>query len=137
MATSRWWWLNVLVILATLGKLSSSQEAQRCDPSYCRLPECFCGGSQIPGGLKKENTPQFVLLTFDDAVNGLNKEFFKDLFHKRLNPNGCPIKVKYLSTFLSCFTYSVIRIVNYVVAAISLIMVEPKLSNKIEKYYFS
>ena len=93
MAATSSWWLKLLAIVATLGRLSSSQDAQRCDPSYCRLPDCFCGGSRIPGGLKKENTPQFVLLTFDDAVNGLNKEFFKDLFKNRLNPNGCPIKV--------------------------------------------
>ena len=46
---------------------------------------------QIPGGLKKEKTPQFVLLTFDNAVNGLNKDFFKDLFHKRLNSNICSV----------------------------------------------
>ena len=99
MGTSKCCWLKLLLIVATLGRLSSSQEAQRCDPSYCRLPDCFCGGTKIPGDLKKDKTPQFVLLTFDDAVNGLNQKFFKDLFKNRLNPNGCPIKVKtYLLT---------------------------------------
>ena len=83
----------IVLVFATLGRLSFAQEAERCDPSYCRLPNCFCGGSKIPGGLKTENTPQFVLLTFDDAVNGLNKEFFSKLFENRINPNGCPIKV--------------------------------------------
>ena len=102
MAATSSWWLKLLAIVATLGRLSSSQDAQRCDPSYCRLPDCFCGGSRIPGGLKKENTPQFVLLTFDDAVNGLNKEFFKDLFKNRLNPNGCPIKVTTYMRELKC-----------------------------------
>ena len=99
MGTSKCCWLKLLLIVATLGRLSSSQEAQRCDPSYCRLPDCFCGGTKIPGDLKKDKAPQFVLLTFDDAVNGLNQKFFKDLFKNRLNPNGCPIKVKtYLTT---------------------------------------
>ena len=84
----------IVLVFATLGRLSLAQEAERCDPSYCRLPNCFCGGSKIPGGLKTENTPQFVLLTFDDAVNGLNKEFFSKLFSNRVNPNGCPIKVR-------------------------------------------
>ena len=83
----------IILVLATLGRLSRGQDAERCDPSYCRLPNCFCGGSKIPGGLKAENTPQFVLLTFDDAVNGLNREFFTKLFSKRVNPNGCSIKV--------------------------------------------
>jgi len=85
----------IVLVFATLGRLSLAQEAERCDPSYCRLPNCFCGGSKIPGGLKTENTPQFVLLTFDDAVNGLNKEFFSKLFSNRVNPNGCPIKATF------------------------------------------
>ena len=67
--------------------------AARCDPNRCRLPDCFCGGKTIPGGYKPEQIPQFVLLTFDDAVNGINKEFFTKLFKERYNPNGCPIKV--------------------------------------------
>ena len=67
--------------------------AARCDPDVCRLPDCFCGGKNVPGDLPKESIPQFVLLTFDDAVNGINKEFFAKLFKERYNPNGCPIKV--------------------------------------------
>ena len=44
------------------------------------------------GNLAPRRTPQLVLLTFDDAVNDLNKELYRDLFEKgRLNPNGCPI----------------------------------------------
>lgn len=44
------------------------------------------------GGLRPIDTPQLVLLTFDDAVNDLNKELYGDLFETgRLNPNGCPI----------------------------------------------
>lgn len=46
----------------------------------------------ILGGLRPIDTPQLVLLTFDDAVNDLNKELYSDLFETgRLNPNGCPI----------------------------------------------
>jgi hypothetical protein len=41
--------------------------------------------------LRRRN--QFVLLTFDDAVNSLNEKFFAELFKDRFNPNGCPIKV--------------------------------------------
>jgi len=69
--------------------------AARCDPDVCRLPDCFCGGKTIPGGFKPEQIPQFVLLTFDDAVNGINKEFFAKLFKDRFNPNGCPIKATF------------------------------------------
>jgi len=73
-------------------ELASAQSAARCDPSYCRLPNCYCGGTDVPGGYSREDIPQFVLLTFDDAVNSLNQQFFKELFNNRRNPNGCPIK---------------------------------------------
>lgn len=44
------------------------------------------------GGIPVERTPQIVLLTFDDAVNDLNKPLYTDLFENgRKNPNGCPI----------------------------------------------
>ena len=101
--------------LGTLGGLG--QEAQRCDERYCRLPNCFCGGSKIPNDLPKDKIPQFVLLTFDDAVNGLNQKFFEDLFKNRLNPNGCPIKVSQIGvTFLRRFSESnhdAMKVVNY------------------------
>ena len=54
--------------------------------------DCYCGGKDIPGGFTADQIPQFVLLTFDDAVNDLNKQFYEDLFGGRFNPNGCPIK---------------------------------------------
>ncbi|XP_063859403.1 uncharacterized protein LOC135100273 isoform X22 [Scylla paramamosain] len=67
-------------------------KATKCDPKVCRLPDCYCGGGDIPGGFSAAETPQLVLLTFDDSVNDLNKDLYTDLFEKgRLNPNGCPI----------------------------------------------
>lgn len=36
--------------------------------------------------------PQIILITFDDAVNDLNKIYYEELFERgRVNPNGCPI----------------------------------------------
>ncbi|XP_042880929.1 histone-lysine N-methyltransferase 2D-like isoform X8 [Penaeus japonicus] len=67
-------------------------KATRCDPKVCVLPDCYCGGKDIPGGFAPETVPQIVLLTFDDAVNDLNKGLYRDLFEVgRTNPNGCPI----------------------------------------------
>ncbi|KAJ4448730.1 hypothetical protein ANN_00121 [Periplaneta americana] len=44
------------------------------------------------GDLPAEEVPQIVLLTFDDAINDLNKGLYQDIFEKgRTNPNGCPI----------------------------------------------
>ncbi|XP_049833066.1 uncharacterized protein LOC126274364 isoform X4 [Schistocerca gregaria] len=66
--------------------------AAKCRKDVCLLPDCFCGGKDIPGDLRPEEVPQLVLLTFDDAVNDLNKNLYRDLFEKgRRNPNGCDI----------------------------------------------
>merc|ERR1712002_506341 len=35
-------------------------EARECNPSTCRLPNCYCGGKAIPGGLSPKEIPQFV-----------------------------------------------------------------------------
>jgi len=89
-------YLRLTALLATLAALTSGQEkAVHCDPAKCRLPDCYCGGSDIPGGYTPQDIPQFVLLTFDDAVNDLNMNFFEELFKERTNPNGCPIKATF------------------------------------------
>ncbi|XP_064100607.1 mucin-2-like isoform X11 [Macrobrachium nipponense] len=67
-------------------------KATKCDPKVCRLPDCYCGGKDVPGGIHPQDTPQMVLLTFDDSVNDLNKGLYTELFENgRKNPNGCPI----------------------------------------------
>ncbi|XP_068916353.1 uncharacterized protein Cda5 isoform X6 [Tenebrio molitor] len=66
--------------------------AAKCRKDVCLLPDCYCGGKEIPGDLPVEQLPQIVLLTYDDSVNDLNKGLYSDLFEKgRVNPNGCPI----------------------------------------------
>jgi len=48
--------------------------------------------SHDSGDLPGEEVPQIVLLTFDDAINDLNKGLYHDIFEKgRTNANGCPI----------------------------------------------
>ncbi|XP_053618934.1 uncharacterized protein Cda5 isoform X6 [Plodia interpunctella] len=70
--------------------------AAKCRKDVCLLPDCYCGGKDIPGELPVETVPQIVLLTFDDSVNDLNKGLYTDLFEKgRVNPNGCPISATF------------------------------------------
>ncbi|KAI5754158.1 hypothetical protein M8J77_006275 [Diaphorina citri] len=70
--------------------------AAKCRKDVCLLPDCYCGGKDVPGDLPVEETPQIVLLTFDDSVNDLNKGLYADLFEKgRTNPNGCPISATF------------------------------------------
>ncbi|CAH0562127.1 unnamed protein product [Brassicogethes aeneus] len=70
--------------------------AAKCRKDVCLLPDCSCGGKEIPGNIPVEETPQMVLITFDDAVSDLNKQYYIDLFENgRTNPNGCPISATF------------------------------------------
>lgn len=49
-----------------------------------------------PGNLTASQTPQIVLITFDDAVSEINKEYYDEFFSSnRTNPNGCPISATF------------------------------------------
>ncbi|KAF0297749.1 hypothetical protein FJT64_004819 [Amphibalanus amphitrite] len=49
-----------------------------------------------PGDLEAKSTPQLVLLTFDDSINDINHELYKEMFETgRKNPNGCPISATF------------------------------------------
>ncbi|KOB79386.1 Chitin deacetylase-like 5 [Operophtera brumata] len=70
--------------------------AAKCRKDVCLLPDCSCGGRDIPGNLPVNEVPQIVLITFDDAVNDLNKPYYEELFERgRVNPNGCPISATF------------------------------------------
>ncbi|XP_014676062.1 PREDICTED: uncharacterized protein LOC106816029 [Priapulus caudatus] len=72
-----------------------------CDANSCRLPDCKCADTQIPGGLVANDIPQMVLIGWDEALrvedyNHLYQQIFKRVTpnrrrEPRRNPNGCPI----------------------------------------------
>lgn len=71
-----------------------SSQASQCDERNCKLPSCRCPAVHVPGGFEPSDIPQMVLITFDDAVNWENWDYYMQLFPKdgsRKNPNGCPI----------------------------------------------
>ncbi|RKP21162.1 hypothetical protein ROZALSC1DRAFT_27410 [Rozella allomycis CSF55] len=63
-----------------------------CDTNLCKLPACQCASSSPPNNMNPNDVPQFIVLTFDDAVSqyileaGANKVL---LAHA--DRNGCPI----------------------------------------------
>lgn len=60
------------------------------------MPDCRCGGSDIPSGLPAKEIPQLVMLTFDDGVNDLNWELYEELLNSgKKNPNGCGPKATF------------------------------------------
>ncbi|XP_077287465.1 chitin deacetylase 8-like [Arctopsyche grandis] len=65
--------------------------AVQCNVTACKLPNCLCSGVTIPGNITAAQTPQFVMLTFDDAVTIANINFYREALQKRKNPDNCSI----------------------------------------------
>ncbi|KAJ3154270.1 hypothetical protein HDU89_008337 [Geranomyces variabilis] len=60
-----------------------------CNPATCVLPNCHCPRQTPPGNLAVKNTPQFVLLTFDDAVQIVTYPLAVNATAGTTNPNHC------------------------------------------------
>lgn len=85
-----------LIASAAVSSISATVDSARvCNPKLCKPPDCRCSSTHIPGGLHPKNTPQFVLMTFDDAVTTTNVPYYRKAFYNRRNPNGCPAAPTY------------------------------------------
>lgn len=65
--------------------------AENCDPEQCKLPNCRCASTELNETIAVSETPQLVMLTFDDAVTALNYEYIQQKINGRVNPDGCPV----------------------------------------------
>lgn len=59
-----------------------------------------------PGGLAPADTPQMVLLTFDDSVSTASYEIVRQVLTNRFNPNGHPIKATFFVSLDSRFDFA-------------------------------
>jgi len=70
--------------------------ATTCKNHKCHLPDCLCGQTRLKEMAGTLHRPQLVMLTFDDSVNDLNRDLYKEIFQDyRRNPNGCPISATF------------------------------------------
>ncbi|CAN8025913.1 unnamed protein product, partial [Ixodes persulcatus] len=72
----------------------SGSPTKTCSIDNCKPPKCTCMSEKPPGGLSVADMPQFVMLTFDDAVTKQNMQFYQELLGglKRKNKaSGCGI----------------------------------------------
>ncbi|KAK9704532.1 hypothetical protein K7432_010134, partial [Basidiobolus ranarum] len=87
------------VILLSLALVRDSVTAYSCDPASCVLPKCNCASTNPPGGISNANAPQFVTITFDDAIQAYTYPAALDVLTSHKNPNGCPaLGTFYVST---------------------------------------
>ena len=61
---------NIFLIFLFLSVLSNAQymKTQNCNPTTCKLPNCYCPSFNIPGNLPLSKTPQFIYMTLDDSM---------------------------------------------------------------------
>lgn len=80
------------------GPTSSPSSANyTCDASKCVAPKCRCASTDIPGGIAHDDTPMFIVLTADDAVQSYTIGAINNLIAQRKNPNGCTPKMTYFT----------------------------------------
>ena len=93
-AISGWLALFLCIFLhgANLFSCYPTKGALPCNEDICKLPDCFCSGTSIPGGLSPKDVPQMVMISFDDAVNIVNFPIYEQLLNNgataKRNPNG-------------------------------------------------
>lgn len=80
-----------------------------CNPSNCKSPSCRCMDIARPLRSTRDEIPQFVMLTFDDAVTVANFPSYMDYLHERMNKaNGCPAS----ATFFVSHDYTNYQLVH-------------------------
>ena len=90
---------KIIIFLISIVCCKSSRPfdgpATPCDPSRCKLPDCRCSSTSIPGDLPMSKVPQIVMVSFDDAINEQNMLFYQTLFPGKVNPNGCNMRATF------------------------------------------
>ncbi|MCW8850721.1 MAG: polysaccharide deacetylase family protein [Melioribacteraceae bacterium] len=61
----------------------------------CSLPECLEASASSPNALSVEETPQFIIVTFDDAINSFTESFVNKALSGLKNKNGDIVKRTY------------------------------------------
>ncbi|OUM66285.1 hypothetical protein PIROE2DRAFT_59468 [Piromyces sp. E2] len=78
------------VILSVLSVINAVK-GYTCDPNTCQLPNCLCPSHLPPGGIDPKEAPQFILLSYDDAVNDSTFNIIKNMYKGIAHSNGCPV----------------------------------------------
>ncbi|XP_014673019.1 PREDICTED: uncharacterized protein LOC106813397 [Priapulus caudatus] len=95
---------SVSLLLLSLLSLShgyrvpSDSEALPCDDTVCKLPDCRCSGTVIPGALPVQQIPQIVMLSLDDGVQDRWKADLARVLADHENPNKCPVGTTFFVT---------------------------------------
>jgi len=83
--------IKKLSILLSVLSLFKGILGYSCNPNTCKPPSCTCASQLPPGGIDPKDAPQFVILSYDDAVNDSTFSILKDMYKGLAHSNGCPV----------------------------------------------
>ena len=73
----------------------------QCDATVCVLPNCHCASTDPPGGLLPAETPQFILVTFDDAIHTASESLIRTFMQGLTNSDGRLAPLTYFTNAVS------------------------------------
>lgn len=82
--------------------------AARAD-GECLPPDCIAASTNPPGGLTPLNTPQIVLLSWDDSVTTASYALVQGILTNHANPNGQPIKATFFVSLDTRIDYPLVQ----------------------------
>lgn len=83
--------LQAALLLATCVAALGMPAWYTCDPATCLAPDCVCAATAPPGGLAPEDTPQFIVITHDDAITADTNKGIRAIIDQHTNRNGCNV----------------------------------------------
>lgn len=75
----------------------------------CLPPDCIAASTNPPGGISPLNTPQMILLSWDDSVTTDSYPLVQSVLTNHVNPNGQPIKATFFVSLDSRIDYSLVQ----------------------------
>ncbi|XP_054156547.1 chitin deacetylase 8-like [Oppia nitens] len=84
--------LFTLICIAYI--VNGQDDNVQCTVDNCKAPHCSCFSSSAPYGHKTDDIPQFIIMSFDEAVREESADIY-DRILNYTNPNGCPIEATF------------------------------------------
>lgn len=98
----KWFTIIVLLFAVAFAEEGDDEElalAETCDEELCKLPDCRCSSTSIPGGLLARDIPQ-VSKNYHNNLVILT--YLNDVMHKK----GHKISNKYLKELVRLICYA-------------------------------
>jgi hypothetical protein len=86
--------MRVIILVGILALLYFASCEKKCTPDDCKAPNCTCLSDIPPFNHSVSDVPQFIIMTFDEAVRVTNYPTYANLSNFK-NPNGCPIQATF------------------------------------------